>query len=548
MELKHTETGDKRWVHGAWLILYLVLALFGRVQAGAELGDFGGFEDEPAHMVTSVMMREYATSFDPAHPIRFIEDYYLHYPKVASGHWPPVLHFTLGSIMIPLGVDRFSLLLGSCLVAALAAWSVRLLARQSMPMPLPGLLGLLFLALPMVQNLSAAPMTELLVAALGAIAVYWFSRYLKSGKASQARWFGIFAALAVLTKGNGVGLVLLPILAPMMTGRWNRMITRGTIFSGILVGIVGIGWYARFMGFSQTTWSASHEGLWRYGLDAAEFYSSEIFLILGSLTAGLACIGMVVGFLDRNSRDMTACLLAWLMGLYSCYLFIPTGIEARHLSATFPVWLVFAGRGALWLCRSLGWSPRVLGLPAAALVMLGIGLQGYAPTQSEHRGFRDAVELVLSHDTLDEAPWLIASDANGEGLAVAEAVLQDPGHERLQVLRSSKVLAEDDWLGNDYSMLYSNGEELGAFLRRVPVAVVFLDLSAWRKHWFPHHDLLQAYLENHPEHFEEIGRLDTIRDGVVHPKAMRIYRQIGFEDLPRNPIKLEEVLDLSPKN
>ncbi|MFT4649080.1 MAG: hypothetical protein ACI9X4_002314, partial [Glaciecola sp.] len=160
----------------AWLGLYLLLALLGRYLAGSHLDGYGSYEDEPAHMVTASMMRSYATGPTPLHPLEYVRDYYLHFPKVGVGQWPPVLHFFLGGLMIPLGVSRIAMLLGSCLIAAMAALATRTLARGCVPGPIASLLGVLFLALPLVQNLSGAAMTELLLAAEGTFAVYSYAR------------------------------------------------------------------------------------------------------------------------------------------------------------------------------------------------------------------------------------------------------------------------------------------------------------------------------------------------------------------------------------
>src|SRR6185436_16245805 len=43
--------------------------------------------------VTGLLIRDYIAHGFPANPLRFAENYYLHYPKVAFGVWPPLFHF-----------------------------------------------------------------------------------------------------------------------------------------------------------------------------------------------------------------------------------------------------------------------------------------------------------------------------------------------------------------------------------------------------------------------------------------------------------------------
>ncbi|MDF1837685.1 MAG: glycosyltransferase family 39 protein [Planctomycetota bacterium] len=526
----------------AWLGLYLLLALGGRYMAGAHLDGYGSYEDEPAHMVTASMMRGYATAPDPLNPLAYVKDYYLHFPKVGVGQWPPVLHFFLGGLMVPLGVSRWALLIGSCLIAALAALATRTLARSYLNEPLASLLGMLLLALPLVQNLSATAMTELLLAAEGTFAVYCYARYMKEGQRYHALCFGFWTVLAVLTKGSGVGLVMVPILTPLIAGKPRRMFSVGTVVSGIVVGVVGLTWYTSTLEYSQATWAGSGRSAGEYSMAAADYYSRELVMILGSVVSALAVIGLIAGHADPHARDQNAACLAWLIGLTACYLFVRTGIEMRHLAVLLPISLVLAGRGSIWIWRMLGWRPARQAIPAGTLIVLGFTLQAFAPISPNHRGFREAVQWAVQDPELEKAPWLVCSDASGEGLMVSEAVHLDPRHERLQVLRSSKILGQDDWLGNSYRERFDTPEQLGEFLRQVPVSLVFLDLSLWRRHYFSHHESIRRYLESHPEHFQEVQRIDMLRNGVFYPNSLVIYRQIGFEDLPRHPVTLEDVL------
>jgi hypothetical protein len=60
-----------------------------QVLAGAYASGFGGYPDEPAHLVSSLMVRDFLAGLDFRHPWQFAQQYYFHYPKVAIGVWPP---------------------------------------------------------------------------------------------------------------------------------------------------------------------------------------------------------------------------------------------------------------------------------------------------------------------------------------------------------------------------------------------------------------------------------------------------------------------------
>ena len=69
---------------GAYLGLALVVLWWG----GAYSNDLGSFDDESSHVVTGLLVRDWILAGFPA-PLAYARDYYLHYPKVAIGQWPP---------------------------------------------------------------------------------------------------------------------------------------------------------------------------------------------------------------------------------------------------------------------------------------------------------------------------------------------------------------------------------------------------------------------------------------------------------------------------
>jgi hypothetical protein len=69
------------------VLLGLVVIL--QVLGGANASGFGGYPDEPAHLVTSLMVRDFIAGLDFRYPWQFAQQYYLHYPEVAIGVWPP---------------------------------------------------------------------------------------------------------------------------------------------------------------------------------------------------------------------------------------------------------------------------------------------------------------------------------------------------------------------------------------------------------------------------------------------------------------------------
>ncbi|MEZ5974853.1 MAG: hypothetical protein R3E96_08410 [Planctomycetota bacterium] len=221
-------------------------------------------------------------------------------------------------------------------------------------------------------------MTELLVAAFGTLGVMQYTRYLRTGDASKAITYGLCTLAAVFTKGSGLAMIAVALLAPLLAGRPGRWITRGTLGAGAIVGVFGFAWYFVTMKFSQSTWAGNSGGSIPYWQAAAAFYGRDLLTELGSVLIALAAIGQVFLFTHENFRDLGATSLAWLLGLTACALFLPTGIEARHLVPAMPVILVLAGVGALEVWRVMGFFPSQRVLPAAAILSLGVVLQAFA--------------------------------------------------------------------------------------------------------------------------------------------------------------------------
>src|SRR5258708_16818826 len=121
------------------LLLFWAIAVVFQMLGGAYRSELSGYPDEPAHYITALMIRDYLTSGQWAHPIAFAENYYLHYPKVAFGMWGPGLHVLGASWMLLFSRSRVSILLLMALITAGISVTIFSRAPRSFGW-LPGLL------------------------------------------------------------------------------------------------------------------------------------------------------------------------------------------------------------------------------------------------------------------------------------------------------------------------------------------------------------------------------------------------------------------------
>src|ERR1017187_3108288 len=94
---------------GAIIILMVVVFL----ATGCLQSDFTGNPDEPSHVVSSLMIRDYVVDAFPGNPLAYAENYYMHYPKVAIVHWPPLFYCGEAAFMLVFGRNRIALLVFS---------------------------------------------------------------------------------------------------------------------------------------------------------------------------------------------------------------------------------------------------------------------------------------------------------------------------------------------------------------------------------------------------------------------------------------------------
>jgi hypothetical protein len=106
----------------------LIVAL--QAAGGAYASGFGGYPDEPAHAVTSLMMRDFIAGLDFRHHLQFAPQYFLHYPKVAIGYWPPIFYGALGIWFLIFDASRGTTLIFIAVVAATKASIIYLTGKR----------------------------------------------------------------------------------------------------------------------------------------------------------------------------------------------------------------------------------------------------------------------------------------------------------------------------------------------------------------------------------------------------------------------------------
>lgn len=498
----------KRWQSYGWFsaarypaavfLLFFVVVVLLQVASGAYRAEFAGYPDEPAHYVTSLMVHDYVTGLKPVAPMQFARDFYYHYPKVAFGHWPPFFYVLQAAWMMLFSTSRTSVRLELAFTTALLAFAVYGEARRWFQSWRAGVLaGLLTICLPLVQICTDEEMAETLLVLLCFCSCIFFARYLDSENWRDNLWFGLFFSLAVLTKGNGWLLTLIPPMALLLT-RKLRFLSRPSFWlSPVLIAVACIPWQSLTLDLAERGWAAGTQPTVHYAVSALKQFVPILIAIAGPFLSILAGFGIVVHVLipafRKSVASAPAVMLALILAVWIFHSLVPAGVEDRKMVLAAPAIVLFVFAGAFWISDHLpsrglltNWKSPLVAC-ASALVF---AIQTFAIPHFKHYGFTEAAQYIMSHEPWEHATILVSSESGGEGLLVSEIAMHKPRPGPV-IIRATKALADVDWAGFHYHSLFSTPEQVVDYLRRRHVNLVVLDTFTPQIK-FLHNELLRA--------------------------------------------------------
>ncbi len=500
-------------------LFLFVLALCLQWKNGAYESEFGGHPDEAAHFITGLMVRDYVCQGFPERPMRFAEEYYDHYPKVALGHYPPGFYALEGAWLTVFPVSRNSALAFMALLAAVFGTLAYRGASEELSHVYALAIGILTVALPLTQTMTDTIMADLALAIACLLAARSFSRFLGAPGWRHSLLFGVWATTAAMVKGSGLFLAFLPPLAILIA--WKPgVLRRPSLWLAALPVILIVGpWmlYSRDKTAEGMIDRTSLEHL----VFAIPYFSKQLIRNFGPSLVVLAFAGIIR--LSLRNSSVTARIPFWAVhlsvpvALIAFFSLIPAGLEPRYLLPAIPSVLSLAAMGLTWFSGRL----RVL-IAAVAAALVLVYPFCFAPPPKQFSGFSAAADILL---TGTPGKYLIASDARGEGAFIVEVALRDPARPTQMVKRGSKILATSDWLGRGYETVFDDDEELKAFLNETDLRGIVIDEGVPKIFRQSYHDLLFRVLANGGTPFEEVAAFPALRPGVHSDwKTIRVYR------------------------
>ena len=241
---------------------FLALALVMQIWVGAYRTERGNFPDEAGHFMNGMLVRDYLTEGLGENPMQFARQYYLNYPKIAPGMWPPLYHGLLGIFLLPGWPPETAALLLIALATAWTGWRLFRILSLLTTRRLAFAIAAVFLCTPVIVNLSSAVMLDIVIAAFALEATYWLALFVGSGHWRHAALYGLFAAGGCLTKGNGLAILLMPPLVAIFARRLDLFRRPGLYLAAAIVLLVAaplvtMSFYfdATIGDFRMTTWA-----------------------------------------------------------------------------------------------------------------------------------------------------------------------------------------------------------------------------------------------------------------------------------------------------
>ena len=511
---------------------------------GAFSNEFGGYPDEAGHYITGLMVRDYIAGMQYLSPMEFAEDFYIHYPKVSLGHWPPFFYIMQGVWTLLFSASRTSMMLLMGLLTALLSSTVYLVIKKDFGPRIGIGAGIFLITLPLVQTWSGMLMAEILVALLSLWSVLCFGRFLDTGKWQWSIGFGILATLTILTKGNGLLLVLVVPLA-LLFNRRICLVKKLSFWYPLIIVIVFCGpwcWLTKDMVRNGMMGGAPSLGFTK---EAFPYYSYELVHIVGIGLFFIVMVGLIVKwikpYLHKRVEGKWAALGALLIGVWLFHCIVPAGLEARHLITGIPALVMFLLVGLRSISKIMPFSrftdsKKEIILYAVVVAVFLVGT--FSIPKKTFYGFGNVAQQLVSNDAFKRSVILVSSDEVGEGAFISEVAMgeQRSGH---IVLRASKFLSSSRWDGANYKLLYSTLDEMMNCLKKIPVGIVVLDTSISGKRQGEHHHMLKETLERYPKQWTFFGSYPITRGETEYSDSLLVYVQKGHENRSANEILID---------
>jgi hypothetical protein len=507
---------------------------------------YAGFSgaDEPSHFLNGYFISNYIKWHLGSNPLAFATEYYVHYPKISIGNWPPGYYGILSLFFLVIPATYPWVFTLNVLLASLTSIGVAALLRR-LAGPGVALAGVVvYMCMPLVMEGQILFMVDQpLVACLLAAVMAWIA-YTECQTWLRVFGFAALLALAILVKGNGWLAVLVPVWHVALTGRWRLLLSVKLCVAAGCTALVVVPWYVITAKIAAGGWS------YQPGLPYAWL---ALRVNVGFLAANLSLPGTALALFaivaewrvrkdDPVRWNVIVGLLALVLATLVFQSIVPVDVVDRYVAPALPAMVTLALLGA-WRLLTSAFATTASRYGkfrcGAAGAVLFVCMLTPGALHLAHRlpksdvGAQVAAALIAPGAATNLT--VVDGSAGYEGAIIAAAAVNDPDLNGY-IVRSSKILADSNYMGSNYSLKFAGNAGVLAELARLGVQNVVLvrarDLPA-----FPHSAQLLAalsqpgsgyHLRARVEHNGRAGSTDVYQADAVLVPNISLVRSMGL--------------------
>jgi len=479
-----------------WVAAAIAVIVFGLVQwgAGAYTVEFDGASDEASHFMNGMLIRDYLVQWPLPDPVAFAEQYYLHYPRISPGQWPPLFHLLEAAWWLFLPPSRMTAMWLVGLLACASAILFYRMARRFVRLEWALFATALLLAAPEFRLAATQVMTEQLNLLLGILFLQALIRFTESGAAHGSALMACFGGLSILVKGSALTLLPAPLLSLTFSGQlrqswkarsqgwWPILALLGIAAGSVIFYLVGGKSLSTVLQWAGIGWRVP----W------------TIQPLVNVAGAGL-CLMAIAGFAlpqrsDPHRQAVRVACGSLLVSILAVAYVVRAMRENRHFIVALPAFLILGLLLVLWLSESLPVRLRRSGAAVALTVMLA-----WFPWMPE-RLHREGMVALASQLHLPARILVSAANGTREGAWPATIAQSESPRPQSVVARSTRTIASEGFNGERYRLLLDSPAEILRFLDRHHLDTVILDdLPSVKASPPRHHELVRRAVSASPQ-------------------------------------------------
>jgi Dolichyl-phosphate-mannose-protein mannosyltransferase len=376
------------------VILLLLVALV--ISRGISQGEFFFYYDEMTHAMNGVFFRDSILDFPWRHPMEYAVQYYAKYPAISFPHWPPLFHFIEGLFFLVFGLAPWVSRLAVLSFALMGAYFWYRIAERLGPQYRAFLSALTIACIPFILLYERVAMLEVPSLATCLATIYFWLKFQDTGRRRDLWAIAGFATIAFLVSQKAIFLVFFFALHCLVE-RPYRLLKRIDVWLAAFISFLAVlPWYVLASKTLSQFWTraiGNHKSNYLTHPTTYSFYLRQVYLQLGPILLGVACVGLVVALLKRTSSHRF--LVTWIFAGYFCFTVIREK-DPRHTMIWIPplLYLAFVAIDTVLVRRT--WALVVSS--ALAFGLLAIALRTPRPIV---QGAREAAHYVLSQPDSD---------------------------------------------------------------------------------------------------------------------------------------------------